>query len=146
MYSDPQDHSLKKWPCLNFILTGSCNTKAFNIASKPSCGCVKGAECREGVVGRGCVSGFLCATSRPCHRGRAWLMTFRNLYARQRACSRSRSIYMHSNIPAAILHKCQHQCCLIALFPPLPELDCFEKKKLRIQRTHSESCKKTCKQ
>lgn len=118
MFSDPQDHSLKKWPSLNFILTGSCNTKVFNISSKPSCGSVKGAECMEGVVGRGCVSSFLCAASRPCYRGKAWLVTFRNLFARQRACSISRSIYMHSNIPAAILHKCQHQCCLIALFPP----------------------------
>lgn len=50
MHFNPQDRSLKKWPGLNFISTGSCNTKAFNIASKPFCGYVKGAERREGVM------------------------------------------------------------------------------------------------
>lgn len=130
MESNKQDHSLKRWPSLNFILTGGCNTKAFNIASKPNWGCVKEAECREGAMEE--AVSVASSVQRP---GFA-IEEEPDWWPLETSCWTKSlfkfSIYMHSNIPAAILHKCQHQCCLIGLFPLLPKLVCFEK--LSIQR------------
>lgn len=129
--SNPQDHSLKLWPSLNFILTGHCSTKALNIASKPGCGCVKGAESGEGVVEEAVsVASSVLRPGLTIEEELDW-------WPLETSCQTKRlfklSFHLHAQQHSGCHpYKCQHQCCLIALFPPLSELVCFEK--LTIQK------------